>query len=634
MDAPSTKRKSGRLRRLELVAAAALVAVLVLALAWDWNWLRGPVERRVEAATGRSFEIQGDIEGRLGTRLRLRLNEVRLGNTPWGSRENMGRAQALEVELGPVDLLRRRVHHVAIERLRLSLERNQAGEANWEFPFDGRGGWDVGDLTISDGRMELDEPELETELRLSLESGEPREGLARTPLRVEGEGRFRGEPVAVSGGIESPLELRDREQPFRLALRITSRDTEGRLRGTLHSWIDLSAFDLQLALEGPDLAALYPLLRLSLPPSRAYRLEGRLVREDEHWRYQDIQGEVGESDLRGDVDIDVSGARPLFQAMLDADHLAFVDLAGFLGVEPGEGEALRQERGRLMPDAPVERERLLAMDAEVRLRAESLTGAPFPADSLDAHLSLREGRVEVEPLRMRVGEGEAEGWLVLDASAADTAPTVELKLELQRLSLAETLGRNLDDGTRGRLAGRVELAGRGDSIAGMAAAAAGRLELAMGAGHIGPRQMAAWNLDGGLPRRALGADRETGLPIECAVVVLEVKDGQADSRIAAVETPEVHVIAEGGLDLGRETMDFTVNTRPRSGGLLTLRAPVRLHGPWLQPEVDLDAGPLLLRGLAAVALYAVTPPATLLALVETGDDEDVPCLQELRDAAD
>lgn len=164
----------------------------MLALAWDWNWLRGPVERRVEAATGRSFEIQGDIEGRLGTRLRLRLNEVRLGNTPWGSRENMGRAQALEVELGPVDLLRRRVHHVAIERLRLSLERNQAGEANWEFPFDGRGGWDVGDLTISDGRMELDEPELETELRLSLESGEPREGLARTPLRVEGEGRFRG----------------------------------------------------------------------------------------------------------------------------------------------------------------------------------------------------------------------------------------------------------------------------------------------------------------------------------------------------------------------------------------------------------------------------------------------------------
>lgn len=631
MNAPTTTRDRMHLRRWEL-GAAAVLALLCLVLAWDWNWLKGPIERRVEAVTGRSFEIQGGIEGRLGSRLQLRLHEVRLGNTAWGQREHMGLARVLEVELGPADLLRRRVHHVGIERLRLSLERNADGEANWEFPFAGRGGWDVGDLTLVDGRMELDEPRLETQLRLSLRSGEPREGLARTPLRIEGEGRFRGEPVAVSGGVESPLELRDREQPYRLALRIASRQTEGRLRGTLHNWFDLSAFDLRLALEGPDLAALYPLLRLSLPATRPYRLEGQLVREGDRWRYLGIEGDVGESDLQGDVHIDASGDRTAFTAELASAHLAFVDLAGFLGMAPGEGEALRQQ-GRLFPDTPFDHARLLAMDADVQLRAERLTGAPFPAESLDAHLRLVDGRVEVAPLRMRMGGGEANGRLDLDAAAGGAGMAVALRLSLDRLSLPLTLGEDHGDGTQGRLAGQIALDGRGRSIADLAAASEGRLELAMGPGRIGPTQMAAWNLDGALPRRALGADREEGLAIGCAVIVMDVANGQASSRIAAAETPRVYVIADGGLDLGRERLDMTVNTRPRSAGLLALRAPVRVHGPWLSPEVDLDPGPLLLRGLAAAALYSVTPPAVLLALVETGDAQEVPCLQELRDAA-
>jgi len=39
-----------------------LLALVVLVLLWDWNWFKGPIERRVEAKTGRSFDIGGDLD--------------------------------------------------------------------------------------------------------------------------------------------------------------------------------------------------------------------------------------------------------------------------------------------------------------------------------------------------------------------------------------------------------------------------------------------------------------------------------------------------------------------------------------------------------------------------------------------
>jgi uncharacterized protein involved in outer membrane biogenesis len=50
-------------KRHPLLATSALVTLLVvfLILIWDWNWFKPTIERRVSAATGRSFHIDGDL---------------------------------------------------------------------------------------------------------------------------------------------------------------------------------------------------------------------------------------------------------------------------------------------------------------------------------------------------------------------------------------------------------------------------------------------------------------------------------------------------------------------------------------------------------------------------------------------
>ena len=67
-----------------LVALALLLlAIIVLIALWDWNWFKGPVERQVQARTGRSFDIGGDLDVDLGRITTIRADALRFGNAPW-----------------------------------------------------------------------------------------------------------------------------------------------------------------------------------------------------------------------------------------------------------------------------------------------------------------------------------------------------------------------------------------------------------------------------------------------------------------------------------------------------------------------------------------------------------------------
>src|SRR4051812_16064954 len=85
-------------RPLRWLAAAFAVLAIVVALVimlFDWNMLRGPIERKVERATGRTFSIKGDLQGEWSLRPRIVANDVTMGNTPWAREPAMAAAKVL-----------------------------------------------------------------------------------------------------------------------------------------------------------------------------------------------------------------------------------------------------------------------------------------------------------------------------------------------------------------------------------------------------------------------------------------------------------------------------------------------------------------------------------------------------------
>src|SRR5690606_33493831 len=294
------------------------VGLLVLVLLWDWNWFKGPVERIVTARTGRGFDIGGDLDVALGRTAVIRADRLALGNAGWSDTPEMARAERLELHVRLLPLLAGRIH---VPELHLSspdvlLETGDEG-GNWRFEgMSGDGdGPRIDHLRVDNGRLRFVDAANDTDVDLSLASEDTDDPSLR-PLALSGNGHWRGEAFEVSGAVASPLELRDTGTPYALDLTASAGATRAHARGAITRLLGLEAFDVQMALAGKDLEDLYPLLGIALPHTPAYELDGRLVREDNVWRYADFSGKVGDSDLGGTATITTGGERLLFEGDL------------------------------------------------------------------------------------------------------------------------------------------------------------------------------------------------------------------------------------------------------------------------------------------------------------------------------
>src|SRR6187399_3118212 len=79
-----------------LGSAFATLLVVFIILIWDWNWFKPPIERRVSAATGRSFHIDGDLSVKLAWKPRVSMERLRLGNLPGNHEPEMASVGLLQ----------------------------------------------------------------------------------------------------------------------------------------------------------------------------------------------------------------------------------------------------------------------------------------------------------------------------------------------------------------------------------------------------------------------------------------------------------------------------------------------------------------------------------------------------------
>ncbi len=635
MDTAPAATHDTRRRRLAAIGLLALLFVLLLLL-WDWNWFKGPVERHVEAATGREFSIEGDLDVELSlTRPTIIAHGVVLGNPDWAGEREMIRVDQARIQWaiwklwgGDVVLPR-----VELEKPRLWLERGADGQANWTFsdePADDTVPTnypDIGELLVRDGRFRLVEPSLKTDIDVAVRSDESA-SEGRAPLLLAGTGRYRDAEFELDGRIDSPLELIDAEDRFVIDLRARAGATRAHASGGLATPLQLQDFDLAFELSGADMAQLYPLLGLAIPRTPPYRLKGRLGRTGEVWSYREFTGIVGDSDLAGNASVDPSRERTFLKADLVSQRLDLDDLAGFIGGTPQAGEgsgtpvaAQASAPDRIFPTREYDVGRLRSMDADVTLKARRINSPGLPVEAMTAHLMLEDGDLRLDPLDFAVAGGDIASRVRLDARQTPIAASIDVRA--RGLELPKLAPEGAPEST-GRIGGRIQVAGRGNSVAALMDTADGELQLGMGRGQISNLMLELAGLDIYEALRFLiGKDRV--VPIRCAYADFKVEDGVATSRAFAFDTTDTVLLAEGSIDLGEERLDLRLNPRPKDPSPLSLRSPLRVRGPIKDPTVRPEGGPLILRTAIAAALYTVAPPAAILALIETGPGEDTAC---------
>jgi uncharacterized protein involved in outer membrane biogenesis len=628
--------------RLGLTVLSTLVlAAVLLLIVFDWNWLRGPLASVASVRLGRPVAIEGDLDVHpWSLRPRAEIHGLRIGQPAW-AKGDMARVErlAVQIELPPLLLGRVVLPYVEVRRPDVSLLRLADGRANWSFGG-GKGGARLPAIrrfVIDEGKLKLDDRRRRSTFEGTVYTDERTTGPRRGVFALRGEGKLNGEVfrAEVTG---APLLNVSPSRPYPFEADVRAGATRIRAKGSVTRPFDLGRFQTSLTVTGADLNDLYGLTGLTLPNTPPYRVSGQLRRDRTRWFLGKADGRIGDSDIAGDLSVETRGKRPFLEADLRSRRLDFDDLASMFGGAPSRtrGEAasagqkavgakLAAER-RIFPAATLQVDRIRAMDAKVRYRAETVNAPRLPLRKVALELMLKDGVLTGDPVSVTFSRGTLAGTARLDASGATPRTDVDLRLTGARLEDWITPRFKGEPVIEGQMAARARLTGYGNSVRAAAGSADGTLTVVAPSGEVRQAfaELLGVNISKGLI--LLLSESPNRSKVRCAVADFRVKDGLARANRIVVDTDVVLVKGEGTVNLRTERLDLRFEGESKKPRLLRLFVPIRVNGPLTRPGVDLDTGDAVAQGGIGAALAALVGPlAAILPFVEPGLAEDANC---------
>ncbi|GKT20262.1 AsmA family protein [Acidovorax sp. SUPP3334] len=548
--------------------------------------------------------------------------------------------------------------HVSIDTLQLTvpdvaLARKADGSNNWTFDRPAKDGepakpnpWSVsvGRIVVRDGQLAYADAVKDLAFTAQLATIDTPAGQKASPYGVKFEVRGRYAKARIQGRGEAGhvMDLREKVVDYPLRFKARAGTVEAEVEGILSNPAALSGMDLKVMLKADSMADLYDLTGLVLPNTPPFRTRGRLVGslapENAVWEYRDFDGTVGESDLHGSLTYGSAKPRPRLKGTMTSRKLRLADLGPVLGAPTGEGKAEKgtsKRPGKVLPDVAFATDRWNAMDLDLTFSGQQIIrDESLPIENLRLHAVLDNAMLTLSPLQFGVAQGKIDSTVVLDSRAKPLKAQLRGNIEGLRLSgLFPKV--ELMEKSFGRLDGAVALNGSGQSVASMLGGASGEARLYIRDGRFSKQMLdlAALNVGSVVVSKLFGDDKEVQL--RCAVADFSVKDGIAQTRSVKLSTNEATVEATGTADLGREHLDLRIKPESLQWKFFSLRTPLYVRGPFAEPKVGLEAGPLLLRAGAAVAAAVVAPVALALAPITVpAADDDENCAVLLARAGD
>ncbi len=608
------------------VLGAFVAALAVFLLVFDWNWLKAPIESRITSATGRRFEIQGNLTGEWRLHPVLRMERVRFANPAWAASDELLTADSVELRLAVLPLLVRRVHIVSVSLVHptVNLERLKDGRATWRFDSeqqDEKSTPRIDALRVDDGVLNYQDAMTDANVVARLRDV-PEAGKI-SGLTFEAAGKYRGQPVKLKGSTASVLSLQDAARRLPLNVTGTIAGTQASVQGEIDGLARFENVALQYRVQGKSLRLLAPVFGVPLPETPPYDVAGFLTRNGDRWETTDLKGKVGASDVAGTVTVAIGQTRPVIDAALTSSLLDLADLGPLIGAGPAATPGKPNDPARLFPSREFDLSRIKELDAHVTLKAKHVVrAADFPFDDFEADFRLQDARITVDPLQFGMGDGKLRGRVTLDARQPAIAAQVTARMRDVRVAKIFP-EKGAAGEAAGTLAGFIDLQGHGNSVAAMLATADGRATLLLADGRIPSVLPAMADLDGArVISSFLGKRPES---VQCSAIDLQAAGGVATPNVAVFETETTVINASGTLDLRDEKLDLKLVQAPKSVSFLSLRTPLLVTGTLRAPRFGVDPAPLAARAAAAVVLGLINPLAAVFALLETGPGEDGAC---------
>ena len=649
-DRPATERRGWIRRHPAIAVSGGVFGVLVLAiviflLIFDWDWLRGPISRYASARTGREISIKGHLKVHLLTWTpTVRVGDLHVGNPRWAGPGDTASVRQLTVsaKLLPLFALKLDLPLIDLDHPRFDLIRDKDGQENWQLNPSKTGKPlalpPIQKLIVRDGALSMKDLKRDLTLTGTVNASETAGGGGHG-FELVGKGTMNKDPflLQASGG---PLIQVQRDKPYPFNLDIKAGPTHVTADGELVKPFNLGEVQAQLTASGHNLADLYPLTGMPFPRTPAYSLKAHIDRNGARFDLTGIAGRVGDTDLEGKLTLDKPGDRRKVTADLTSRRLVFADMLAVIGGGPKASVAKASAAapaptpaGRLLPDASLYRDRLRAMDADLKYRAQSVETGQWPLKRFALDLTLDDGLLTMDPIDFEFPQGKLAGSIRIDGRKSVVATDLDMRLTNLALQQFLPAKNGAPPAIEGTMQARAQLHGTGDTIHKAASTASGRVVLVVPRGKIRQSfaELMGINVANGLYLLLSKDNRETDL--RCAVADFKVAGGQMQVSNAVFDTGVVLAQGKGSADLGNETLDLRLDGKPKKPRLLRLWSPITLKGTFLQPKAGVDAGRVAGQvGLGVVVGAVFAPLAAVLPFIEPGLAKDADCAGLINEA--
>jgi AsmA family protein len=638
--------------KITLLVLASLVALVAIALAlmafFNWNRAKPFLVDKMEAATGRSFAINGDLTMKwqrpphdvTGWRSlipwpHLRAKNVVLGNPDWATTgPDMARVRQIDFTVSPLALLHKTI---AVQSLVLSepdlvLEQGKGDRANWQFPKQEKkdaSDWqfEVRDLGLEQGRVRYVDPAKKADFATEIAT------LPDGSVKWRSSGHFNKEQLSGHGSAGAILSLQASNVRYPLQADLKIGGTTITVDGTLTNPAHASALDVNLKILGASMADLFPFSGVLLPETPKFSTEGRLAGNLKpgsiRLRYENFKGKVGSSDLGGTLEYAQKQPRAELRGNVVSHYLDLQDLRAVIGSDAPKANAssVKQPPDKILPVSPFKTDRWKTMDVQVQFTGEKIVRSKdLPIDHLLARVRMENGVLSLAPLNFGIAGGRLTTELHIDGRA-DPAKA-RMKISARGLKLHEMFPKvESMHASVGQLHGDAALSATGNSIAALLGSSNGELNAVITQGSVSKLILEAMGLNiGGTVAAMLFGDRQVRL--NCMVADLGVKDGLMQTRVFTADTSDALIDVKGTIDFASEKLALKIYTDTKGMRLLSLRSPLHLEGTFKNPDIGVDKGQVAAKaGAAAVLGVIAAPVAALLALVQPQSEEKSPCAE-------
>ena len=650
-----------RTQKIIMWSTLGLLAIpilcIVFLLTFDWNRARPWINERVSEATGRVFEIRGDLNldwkraaDEDGWHAwipwpRPSASDIVLSNPDWArTGPQMVTLKQVTFSINPWPLLAKKVvlHELDVDGLALGLERTTDGKNNWTFKKndDEPSAWAVefGKLVIRQAALRYLDPNIKLDLKATaqtLNDNNPK-GYG---LQFTAGGSYNNAAITGGGKTGGILSLKEKGTVFPVQANVHIGKNIIGVEGNVTQPTAVTAIDLHLTLAGPSMANLYPLTGVLLPDTPPYATKGHLIghlnADGSNWKYEKFTGKVGESDLAGTLEYIVQKPRPLLRGEMVSNQLRLEDLGAVVKAD-SNAEKKNRDAKAVQPDAkalPVEQfttDKWDALDADVKFTGRKIIrDAALPIDDLVTEIHMKDKVLTLTPLNFGVAGGNLTSNITLNGQS--NVIQAQIKTAARHLKIKQ-LFPTLESmqASLGEVNADASLSGTGNSIAAMVGSANGEVKGAVTEGSVSKfiLEAAGLNVPNAVFAKLFG-DKQVQL--NCLAADFDVKSGLMQTEYFVMDTDDAVVVVDGTINLSTEAMNLDVQPKTKGLRIISLRSPLYVKGTFKNPDIGLYKGALVAKAGGAIALGVLAPLAAVVPLINPGRTEAIDCAKLLAD---